>query len=404
MNRENNLNFKYVIIGGGTSALALSILIATKEGGDKVAVIERLDRVGKKLLSTGNGQCNVLPKSNETLNYHGENPSFFTEILKKYDNDAIKEFLSSIGVTLTLEGDKYYPYSKQASSVVDALRFKMQSLGVNVILGEKVIELKKGKNFSAICESGKTISASKVIVATGGCSQKSFGTDGSGYKLLQNFGHTLTKVYPSIVQLKTETSKIKGLKGLKHKVTLKAMVGGLEKATFNGDLLFTDYGVSGNAVFYLSSYLYNGGELKVDFCPDFSLEELTTIIENKQEKCPYLTAEYLLSSIIPNKLACQVLRNSGYNLSGGITSLNAGEVARVIKNYSILVTGTMGFENSQVTKGGIKTQEFNLDMQSKLVSGLYAIGEVLDVDGDCGGFNVKWALSSALALYGGLYD
>lgn len=404
MNRENNHTFKYAIIGGGASALALSILLAGKIGGENVLVLERLDRVGKKLLSTGNGQCNLLPKNDGVNNYHSENPAFFTEILKKYNNEKIMEFLSSIGVVLTLEGDKYYPRSKQASAVLDAMRFKMQSLGVTVITGEKVVSLKKKNSFFLTCESGLVFNAEKVVVATGGSAQKAFGTDGNGYGLLQGFGHTLTSIYPSIVQLKTDLSAVKGLKGLKHKVSAKAVVNGVEKASFTGDLLFTDYGVSGNATFYLSSYLYGGGEMAVDFCPDIEEGELVSLLKQKQENCSYLTAEYLLSAIIPNKIACAVLRNSGYSLSGGVCSLNANEVAKTIKNYKFKVTKTMGFDNAQVTKGGIRTSEFSTDMQSKLVKGLYATGEVLDVDGDCGGFNLKWAFATALALYGGIYD
>ncbi|MBR6737116.1 MAG: aminoacetone oxidase family FAD-binding enzyme [Clostridia bacterium] len=404
MNRENTKKYKYLIVGGGVSALALSVLLASKEGGESVAVLERLDRVGKKLLSTGNGQCNVLPLSNETSNYHGENPSFFNQILKKYGNSEITAFLKSLGVILTLDGDKYYPYSKQASSVLDAFRFKIESLGVNVFTGEKVTQITKENNFKIVTESKSEYCSQNVIIATGGSAQKSFGTDGNGYNLLKSFGHTVTPIYPSIVQLKTNLKQVKGLKGLKQKVNAKAVVNGKELASFYGDVMFTDYGVSGNATFYLSSYLYAGGDMVIDFCPDISQLELTNILKEKQISCPYLTAEYLLSGIINNKIACAVLRNGGFNLSGSISSLNAEKVALAIKNYVLSVNGTMGFENAQVTKGGVKTSEFGLDMQSKLVSGLYATGEVLDVDGDCGGFNVKWALASALALYGGIYD
>ena len=402
MNRENSSVFKAVIIGGGASGLALSIILSKKIGKGKVALFERLDRVGKKLLQTGNGQCNLSNISDDLSRFHSENEGFHTFVINYYSS-KIEEFFNNLGLPLSCDGDRVYPLSKQASSVVDALRFKSSDLGVELFLNTNVTAIKKkGNLFTIIDDNELGTIAENVIVSSGGKSQKHLGTDGTSYQLLTALGHKLTSLYPSIVQLKTESGKIRGLKGLKQKVKAKAVVNGKALSESYGDLLFTEYGVSGNVCFSLSSYLSgkSNGEIIVDFCSELSLEKLISLIKTKQDNCPYLTGEYLLMGIMNNKIALSVLKNSGFsNLSLPISKYNAEKVARAVKSYSIAVTGTKGFDNSQVTKGGIDTRDFNdKTLESKLVPNLYACGEVLDVDGDCGGFNLKWAFASSFAV------
>lgn len=406
MNRENLAGFKSVIIGGGASGLALAISLATKYGGKNIALVEKLDRVGKKLLSTGNGQCNISNKSEDLCHYHGENPSFCHFALENYGNSHIEKFFKDIGVLLSFEGDKLYPLSKQASSVVDALRFKLESLGVNLFSGETAVKIVKENNFKTTLSSGKILSSETLVIATGGKAQKHLGSDGSGYDLLKSFNHTITKLTPSIVQLQTDIALIKGLKGLKQKVLAKAFGNGRELASIYGDVLFTDFGVSGNSAFYLSSY-FKGDKneyLQIDFCPELSLEELTLSLKQKQENCSYLSGEYLLSGIMTAKVGASIIRNLKLgDLTKSIVELDASKIALAIKEYKIPVIGRLGFDSAQVTSGGVKTSEFNnKTMESKLVKGLYAIGEVLDIDGDCGGFNLKWALSSAFVAADGI--
>ena len=402
MNRENQPVFKAVIIGGGASGTALSIMLSKKFGKGSIAVFEKLDRVGKKLLQTGNGQCNLSNFSEDLSHYHSKTANFCDFALNNYSSE-IEPFFNSLGIPLISENDKVYPLSKQASSVVDALRFKMEDLGVKLYLNTAVSSIKKqGDLFKIISENEQGTIAENVIVCTGGKSQKHLGTDGSSYSLLTAFGHKVTPLYPSIVQLKADGLKIKGLKGLKQKVSAKAVVNGKEVAKTSGDILFTDYGVSGNVSFYLSSYLtgVDNGELVIDFCPDLDNGELVNLIETKQKNCSYLSGEYLLSGIMNNKIASSILRNSNFsNLSSSISNFDAKKVASSVKAYSIKVTGTMGFDASQVTKGGISVSDFNREsLESKLTPNLYACGEVLDVDGDCGGFNLKWAFASAFAI------
>lgn len=402
MNRENYGIFKAVIIGAGASGLALAIKLSQKFGGENVALIERLDRVGKKLLTTGNGQCNLTNKNCNFACFHSKNADNFKGIIKKYGYDAIRSFFESLGILVTCDGDKVYPLSKQASSVLDALRLKIKSLNVNVFLNSKVIGLNKENGvYKVITESGETYLSERVIVSVGGSAQKHLGTDGSSYFLLEKFGHKLTPIYPSIVQLKADVKRLKGLKGLKQKVKASALSNKEIIATTSGDLMFTDYGLSGNVAFYLSSYFAgkNGMKIAVDFCPELTIEELYSALSKKQKNCNYLTAEYLLQGIMNNKIASSILKNSNIDLALPIEKVDVNAVIKAVKNYEISVLGTLGFDVAQVTKGGIELTGFDSStLESKFSKGLYATGEVLDVDGDCGGYNLTWAFSSAFLV------
>lgn len=407
MNRENIKPYKAVVVGGGASGLLLAIRLAEKFGSASVLLVERLDRVGKKLLSTGNGQCNLGNVDGDFKHYHGNGGEFCREIISRYTN-SVKSVFLSLGVPFTVDGEKVYPLSKQASSVVDALRFKLDGLGVKTQTGVKITSVKKsGGIFTLTDENNFSYFAENVVLCVGGKSQKHLGTDGSSYSLLTGFGHRLTELYPSIVQLKVkDLLRIKGLKGLKQKVSAKAVLDGVEVAESYGDLMFTDYGLSGNVAFYLSSYLSgkNGGVIEVDFCPELSRSALYDVLKTKRENCPYLSGEYLLSGIMNTKISASVLRNERVgNLSLKIDAFDLSKVVDAIKNYKIEISGTMGFDSSQVTKGGISVDGFDsLTLESKLVDNLYAAGEVLDVDGDCGGYNLNWAFCSALAVADGI--
>ncbi len=399
MNRENFKVYKAVIIGGGMAGLVSATLLSKKFGGENIAIIERLNRVGKKILSTGNGWCNLTNENITISNYHGNDVEFANCAINNFNKESLITFFESLGVKLIKENDKYYPLSKQASSVLDSLRFCLDYNKVNVFVDQKVIKVKKDKYFNVITENGGSYYAENVIVAVGGKSAKHLGTDGSSYNILTDFGHKITKLYPSLVQLKCEKEGIKGLKGIKAQVSLYAKTDKITSPKFNGDLLFTDYGVSGNAVFSVSSYIagQNNSKIYVDFCPCMINNELSEFIENKIINCPYLTCENLLSGIIPNKIAQRLFLNNGIPLDTSVKDINVTKVVGFIKNTEYKIVGDTGFDNSQVTHGGILTDDFNdRTMQSKLVKGLYAVGEVLDIDGDCGGYNLQWAYSSAM--------
>ncbi len=401
MNKENLMVKKVIIVGGGMAGLTCATELSRRFNGNEIAVIEKLQRVGKKILSTGNGQCNLTNENLDLSHYHGTNANFAKHSLENYGKQSLIDFFEGLGVKIINDGGKYYPQSKQASSVLDALRFYLAYKNVDIYTEEKVINVTKKDYFCLTTDKGNKYFAQNVIIAVGGKSAKHLGTDGTSYNLLENFGHKTTKLYPSLVQLKCNPQEIKGLKGLKAQVSLYAKTDKVISPKIKGELLFTDYGISGNVVFSVSSYLagQKNASVCVDFCPNMSAEELKSFISTKIKNCPYLTYENLLSGILPNKIALRLVINSGFKPDETVNLSCVDKIVKTIKTTAYAITGDTGFDNSQVTHGGVLTDDFDPQtMQSKLVSGLYAVGEVLDIDGDCGGYNLQWAYSSAMAL------
>ncbi|MBO5926104.1 MAG: aminoacetone oxidase family FAD-binding enzyme [Clostridia bacterium] len=398
MNRKNFKVYKAVIIGGGFSGLVTDVKLSRRFGGENIAVVEKLSRVGKKILSTGNGQCNLTNIDYDFSHFHGKNPQIHEKILKKHSNLELLDFFENLGVLTVLEDGKYFPNSKQASSVLDALRFKLDYEKVNFYLGVTASGTNRENFYKISLSDGSFLYGENLVVSVGGKSAPFLGTDGSSYNLLTCYGHTLTKLYPSLVQLKTDKAKIKGLKGLKQRANLTVVSSNKIITQKFGEVLFTEYGVSGNAVFNASSYAVDKDcKLLIDFLPKYSSDELLLVLQNKQKNCPYLTIENLLSGIINNKIGASILRSEGIlDLSQKVKNVNLNLVVKAVKSFALSVTGNMGFDNSQVTKGGILLSEFDSNtLESKLSKGLFATGEVLDVDGDCGGYNLQWAYSSA---------
>ena len=402
MNRENFKVYKACIIGDGFSGLVTAIALANRFKGEDIILLERNDRVGKKILSTGNGQCNLTNLNLSADKFHGAENGFVDSVLADFSNDFLIKFFKNLGVYTVLDGDKYYPMSKQASAVLDALRFKVNALNVNVKLNSLAIGTNRENNFVTTLENGEKIYSQNLVIATGGKSAKHTGSDGNGYNLAKSFGHSVTLLYPSLVQLKCNANSIKGLKGLKQFSSVTSVVDGKSVYFTTGDVLFTDYGVSGNAIFQVSSYL--AGEknksIVIDLCPSITESELTKFLNEKIKNCAYLKLEDLFAGVINKKVAFAVLKNSlNADLSSDIKNVDVVSAVKAVKNFTLNIIGDTGFDNSQVTRGGVSVESVdNKTMQSKLVKGLYFTGEILNVDGDCGGYNLQWAFSSALAV------
>ena len=214
--------------------------------------------------------------------------------------------------------------------------------------------------------------------------------------MAKSLGHSITELWPSLVQLKTEREKLKGLKGLKIDAKLRLFAENTQICEFVGDLLFTDYGISGNAVFSLSAYLKNlkNATVKIQLLPDFTAKQLFDLLCEKAKNS--VTNERLLVSVLPTRLIQTVVREAGLELCGIASNKSISKIVNVIKEFTLKIEGTAGFENSQVTAGGIDTREIDCNtMQSKIVKNLYIIGEALNVDGDCGGYNLQWAFTTA---------
>ena len=386
--------YSVAIIGGGFSGLTLASMLAKKFKED-LLVLEGAKRVGKKILATGNGQGNITNANISEQFYHGD-VDFAKKALERYTNTHLLEYFYSLGL-VTVESDgKYYPASFTAGAISDVLRFEIEKHNVTVLTENYCVAVKKDKCFTIECDNGNRYQAKRLVFAFGAKSGAGFLTDGKSFSLAKSMSHTITDLSPSLVQLKTEREKIRGLKGLK----VNAKVGLYSDKThireFFGDLLFTDYGISGNAVFSLSAYLkgVKNPVVKIEILPEFSSGQLFAILCDKANSI--VTCERLLISLLPTRLAQTVFKIAGVNPQDIANKKIASQIVNVIKNFTLKVEGTSGFECSQVTAGGINTREVSaFTMQSKLVKDLYIIGEALNVDGDCGGYNLQWAFTSA---------
>ncbi len=364
-------------------------------------VFERGERLGRKLSATGNGQGNITNAQASTAEYFSVSGN--TEQAKKaiaaYDQLSLVQFFEGLGVLCFAdERGRTYPTSRQASSLTDALRFSLTKRAIDVRLKTKIIDLQRsggGFLLTAEGENGQMqVYAEKVVLCAGGKAAKNFGTDGSVYALAQGLGHTVTPLYPSLVQIKTETRDIKTLKGI------RVVDGGLTVVTPNrkmqasGDIIFTDYGVSGDAVFRLSAFIadeIHTGQcrLELDFLPNVAKETIEEALRAKGQAFPTLPVEELLFGVVNNQIGRAIFRRAGGDIA---------KAAALVKRFPLTVTGSLGFDYAQVTKGGVPLTEVTDALESKKAKGLYFAGEILDVDGQCGGFNLQWAYSSACVV------
>lgn len=392
------------IIGGGATGLFLATRLFATNGA--VAVFERGNRVGRKLSATGNGQGNISNLAVESADYfsveQGGN-DLARSIITRYPYCEFKAHMEKLGLLLLPDDrGRVYPTGRQASAITDALRFAVEQKGIPMYLNTQVTKLEKQGDLFRItantADGEREYFAKNVVLCTGGKASKNFGTDGTAYALAQGFGHTLTTLYPSLVQLKTETKKIKTLKGIRvspARVTATWQEQGAQKShTVDGDILFTDYGVSGDAIFRLSAFfthaISTGVKLSIHFLPEFTAETIEQTLRKKRALLPNLPFEELLGGIVNNQVGRAVIKSVGKE------DLHA--IANAVCAFEIEVLGTLGFDYAQVTKGGIPVNEVTSELQSKFADGLYLAGEILDIDGQCGGFNLQWAFSSSACI------
>ena len=389
------------VIGGGASGLMAAI--TAKKSGKEVIILERKDRILKKVLITGNGRCNITNVNANISNYFGKNISSVENILNRFTPQDTMDFFNELGIVCNEENrGKVYPLSGQASSVVDALRFEAEKLGIKIETEFYVRKIEKdGFKFKIYSEDKKKIEAGRVILAAGGQSYPELGSNGSGFELAKELGHSVTKLSPSIVQLKTEKYQVKGLQGIKTDVAVTAYGDNKKICTYDGELLFTDYGISGNVVFNISFVmpLYKNVEFEIDFMEKFDYNELYEILKERKRILSHLTMENYFNGMINKKLGQFLSKVSGIEkLSKPVKDLNDSDIRKlctVLKKYRVKILETTGFKNAQVTAGGVSLDEVNIEtLESKIVKGLYFSGEVLDVYGECGGFNLQWAWAS----------
>lgn len=394
---------KIAIIGAGAAGMTAAITAAAS-GANQILLFERQARVGRKLLATGNGRCNLTNRQTHPGRYHGNNPDFVRPALDAFPVDSTLDFFQTLGLYTVTEPDgRVYPYSDQANSVVDVLRFALTRGNIELKTGTEITAVKKtAEGFRLKDQNGESYEAERLIVSCGGAAGTKLGGGLSGYQLLRSLGHHCTKLYPSLVQLKTDPELVRGLKGVRANADLKLTINDALLAVACGEVQFTEYGVSGPAVFELSraAATAEGTLLHLDLLPGYREEDLLSALCIRISRFPTLTAEDLLTGILHNRLGRMLVRACGIGLTTPLTSLNwkqLNDVVALCHELTLNVTGNMGMEGAQVTAGGVVTMEFDPEtLQSRIVPGLYAAGELLDVDGDCGGFNLQWAWSSGM--------
>lgn len=392
-----------LIIGGG--AAGLTAAIAAARHGARPLVVERMSRVGKKLLSTGNGRCNLSNARQKPEAWHGAEPAFVQKVLEGFGLKETQHFFEGLGILLKEEEDgKIFPLCEQASSVLDALREECARLGVKIIENQRIHHIEKGKN-GFLCRSteGHTCHAERVILATGGKAAPNLGSNGGGYKIAEQLGHRCTPLFPALVQICLEARWLKRLKGLKVDGRVSLLVEDEEKRVEEGEILFTEYGLSGPPILQISRLVAAQEEQKreavLDFFPDWCQEELEKHLEQREQNFPWKSPERRLMGLLHKRLIPVLLEEAAianYRQEGRpLSEEEQKRLAGFLKNWRLPCRGVQSWMNAQVTAGGLDCRDFSPEtLESRLCPGFYAAGEVLDVDGDCGGYNLQWAWST----------
>ena len=389
---------KIGIIGAGASGMAAA-LAAAENPEVEVLVLERQSRVGRKLLATGNGRCNLTNLHALEGGYHGESPDFSKEALTRFSPEETLAWFRSLGLyTVAEPSGRVYPYSDQANSVVDVLRLAMDKPNITLVTGFTVEKIRREPEGFTLSSREDSYFCHKVIVACGGLAGSKLGGTMSGYQLLGKLGHRSTRLRPALVQIKCGWGGVVGLKGVRANCHVKIFRDEALFAQSTGELQFTEMGLSGPVIFEISRDVCFGKgdwEARLDFLPEMSPVELEAmLLERKQRNFPM---EELLTGILHNRLGRVLTKAAGIGgrQAGDLTREEIAQVCRTVKAFAIPLTEPLGMDSAQVTAGGVLTENFDPQtMESRLVPGLYACGEVLDVDGDCGGYNLQWAWSS----------
>ena len=389
---------KVCIIGGGASGMMAALTAA--EQGHSVLLLERQARVGRKLLATGNGRCNLTNYNASPAHYHG-GEDFCDYALSHFDVAQTLQFFAALGLlTVSEDSGRVYPMSNMAGSVLDVLRYALEHPNIELLTGQTVTAVKKsGGGFSVKTETD-SFTADRLILAAGGGAGSKVGGVMDGYRIAKALGHHRTALYPSLVQLKTDPTYPRSLKGVKADAQIHILRGRQIVAQNRGEILFTEYGVSGPAIFDISRAVATGGDglsCVLNFFPDWEETELLHWLQLRQVTMAAHEASTLLVGSCHTRLGQMVCKSAGFT-NQPASSLTGNDLQRITQqatHFTLPITGTCGFDQAQVTAGGLDTAEFDpKTMESRLVKGFYACGEVLDIDGDCGGYNLQWAWSS----------
>lgn len=395
------MNNRIIIVGGGAAGMMAAII--ARRNGSYVTILERNDRVGKKLLATGNGRCNYTNRYLNLENFHGSNEKFIKEVLDSFSVDRTIDFFEHLGITPSIEDDgKVFPLSYQSSSMLDVLRQEMEHLGIELITDAQVVSISKQDMFHVKLKDNSILNCDKLILATGGMAMPVSGSDGIGHRLAKELGHTVTDLYPSLVQLKLKGNIFKQIKGVKVVGKVGVYKNNKLLREDSGDILFTDYGISGPPILQISRNAivsdFNDVVLRVNLMGNKRFEVVKEYLVNRFAYMGHKKLTESLIGFVNKRLILPIVKEVNLNkdmMVAHLTMEDIEKLAKLFTDWRFEITGHNGWGQAQTTAGGVLTDEIkSRTMESKKVDGLYIIGELLDVDGDCGGFNLQWAWSS----------
>ncbi len=391
------------VIGGGAAGM-MAAITAAKEGA-QVTIFERNDRIGKKILQTGNGKCNLGNRALFVECYHGGTPEWIASVLERFGTEDTIRFFQSIGLMIKEKNGYLYPVCEQAAAVLDVLRYELQALGVEILYQCKITKVERQDSGQLRVSDGeKEWQFDAVIVTCGGKAAPVTGSDGSGFKIAKKLGHTCIPSVPALVQLRCqETDLLKGIAGVRADSEIRILCDGKEICRERGELQLTDYGISGIPVFQLSrrvNYLLREKRnvtAQIDFLPDLTPQAYEELQAGRKPLQGDRTAEEFFTGMLHKKLTSSLLKMAGIRLATPMQEIPEEKIRNyysLCRNLRLHITESNPYENAQVSAGGVDTREVTADMESRLCPGVYFAGEILDVDGRCGGYNLQWAWSS----------
>lgn len=390
------------VIGGGAAGMMAAITAARE--GVKVTILEHKDRIGKKILSTGNGRCNFTNTYQTPACYRSDNRDFAWNIIQKFNVEKTISFFKELGIYPKDRNGYLYPYSDQAAAILEVLQIEIAKLNICVMTEINVLDIQPVKRGIRVTTDKKTITVDSVILACGSKAAPVTGSDGSGYQLAKLFGHRIVPVLPALVQLRCAEKFYKSISGVRVQGTVEIYADDISLASDTGEIQLTNYGISGIPVFQVSRYaakaIYQKQSVTavLNFMPDMNKDEFLSFLQERITLCPHKTLDEFFTGIFPKKLCELWIRLSRLPKEMRVSDLSGEQLEKLvllIQHLRTHITETNAFEQAQICCGGIDTTEINPDtLESNYVPGIYFAGELLDVDGICGGYNLQWAWSS----------
>ena len=404
--------FDAIIIGGGAAGM-MAAIVATRKG-KNILIVEKNQKLGKKILVTGNGRCNISNENvtkdlSRPIHYFGTEPKFVLNALNQFGVYETKQFFRELGIELKEEDNgRLFPVSNQAQAVVDVLEYEMKNLEIKTAKPNvpKVIKYdEKAELFEIVLTDGRHVFAPKLVISTGGKSHEKLGTSGDGYRYAEQFGHTITPLFPAHVPVLVKSPLCHSLQGVKVEVNIKAYANNKVFTENHGTIMFAHFGLSAPAILEISRDIaeqtlikQNPVAVEVNFLPQINKDQLDQYLIERWKQSPNKSLGFSLVGLLPYKVFPAILETEGIDSSqkvSEVTKKTRNRISRLLQSYRFDINGIRGFDDAHFTAGGVSVKEVHPEtLASKKQQGLYFCGEILDIDGECGGYNLQWAWSS----------